>query len=166
MNVNQHCNTRGPSARCCLSAIRRSSWLASHAADPRALYERRLWHAGHVPRNAQGLARDAVQAALDENVSFESYDVFGEKIKPFFAWGAKTSQEPLHRGGTDASEDHRMGVQSIRSMSALTKDRRQDFRVRRRRDRDGVVRTSGPSQFSCKGVEIRPPEKGSAALSP
>ena len=32
------------------------------------------------PRNAAGLARDAVQAALLEGVSFEQYDVFGEKI--------------------------------------------------------------------------------------
>lgn len=32
------------------------------------------------PRNAAGLARDAVRAAKLENVSFKNYDVFGEKI--------------------------------------------------------------------------------------
>lgn len=31
------------------------------------------------PRNSQGLARDAVQAALDANVDFSSYDALGEK---------------------------------------------------------------------------------------
>lgn len=31
------------------------------------------------PRNAQGLARDAVQAALDANVDFSAYDALGEK---------------------------------------------------------------------------------------
>lgn len=32
------------------------------------------------PQNSQGLARDAVKAALAEGVSFDGYDVFGEKI--------------------------------------------------------------------------------------
>ncbi len=32
------------------------------------------------PKNSQGLARDAVNAAISEDISFNGYDVFGEKI--------------------------------------------------------------------------------------
>ncbi|MDP9318167.1 MAG: M6 family metalloprotease domain-containing protein [Actinomycetota bacterium] len=32
------------------------------------------------PSNVQGMARDAVQAALDEGVDFSAFDIFGEKI--------------------------------------------------------------------------------------
>lgn len=35
---------------------------------------------GAFPRNAQGLARDAVKAALDEGVDFSSYDSLGEGV--------------------------------------------------------------------------------------
>ncbi len=35
---------------------------------------------GSFPRNAQGLARDAVQAALNHGVNFSGYDALGEKM--------------------------------------------------------------------------------------
>lgn len=54
---------------------------------------------GDFPRNAQGLAKDAVEAALAQGVDFTGYDVFGEKrVTALFVIHAGSGAEQTGEG--------------------------------------------------------------------